>query len=57
MWQTLPAPDASERTSVSLAFFDPSRARPPALFCVDGVPPQPGRADGEYFARLVEQVR
>ncbi|MGN6301281.1 MAG: hypothetical protein ACTHN8_09365 [Angustibacter sp.] len=57
MWQALPTPERAEHPSVSLAFIDETGDRPPALFYVDGVPPHPAPADGEYFARLVEQVR
>jgi hypothetical protein len=57
MWQALPSPQPGERPSVSLAFFDSGTGRPPVLFCVDGLPPQPEPADGEYFAQLVGQVQ
>jgi hypothetical protein len=57
MWRAVAAPGPGEPTSVSLAFFDEASTRPPALFCVDGVPPHPDPRAGEYFAELVDQVR
>lgn len=57
LWEAWPAPEWGQRASVSLAFLDDTGEQPPTLFCVDGVPPHPAPGDGEYFARLVEQVR
>ncbi|MGN6610498.1 MAG: hypothetical protein ACTHLJ_01870 [Angustibacter sp.] len=57
MWQAMPSPQPAEPLSVALAFLDADGDRSPALLCVDGVPPQPEAAAGEYFAQLVSQVQ
>jgi hypothetical protein len=57
MWQAMSSPQPGEPLSVSLAFFDAYGDRPPALLCVDGVPPRPDAVTGGYFAQLVGQVQ
>lgn len=57
MWQDLLSPRAAEPLSLSLAFLDTAGTRPPALVCIDDVPPSPHPSDGDHLRGLVEEVR